>query len=110
MLAAVLAFWFLLLIVTLPAQVVQDSWLTLVSGREVAQHGLPHHDSLTVWTLGTRWIDQQWLGQLFYYGLARLGGIRAVLLVHTLVLVSTTYFFSEANPATTVSPQSLLSG
>ena len=89
-LAAVLAFWFLLLIVTLPAQVVQDSWLTLVSGREVAQHGLPHHDSLTVWTLGTRWIDQQWLGQLFYYGLARLGGIRAVLLVHALVLVSTT--------------------
>jgi hypothetical protein len=87
-LAAVLAFWFLLLIVTLPLQVVQDSWLTLVSGREVAHHGLPHHDSLTVWTLGTRWVDQQWLGQLFYYGLARLGGIRAVLLVHALVLVS----------------------
>jgi hypothetical protein len=44
-----------------------------VSGREVAQHGLPHHDSLTLWTLGARWIDQQWLGQLFYYGLARRG-------------------------------------
>ena len=91
-LAAVVAFWFLLVIVALPLQVVQDSWLALVSGREVAQHGLPHHDSLTVWTLGARWIDQQWLGQLFYYALALLGGIRAVLLVHALVLVSTAAF------------------
>jgi hypothetical protein len=88
-LAAVVAFWFLLVIATLPLQLVQDSWLALVSGREVAQHGLPHHDTLTLWTLGRRWIDQQWLGQLFYYGLARLGGIRAVLLVHALMLVST---------------------
>jgi len=87
-LAAVVAFWFLLVIVTLPLHVVQDSWLALVSGREVAQHGLPRHDSLTVWTAGDRWIDQQWLGQLVYYGLARLGGMRAVLLVHALVLVS----------------------
>src|SRR5206468_3497631 len=60
--------------------------------REVAKHGLPHHDSLTLWTLGAQWIDQQWLGQLFYYGLARLGGIRTVLFVHALVLVSTMAF------------------
>jgi hypothetical protein len=91
-LAAVVAFWFVLVIVMLPLQLVQDSWLALVSGREVAQHGLPHHDSLTLWTLGARWIDQQWLGQLFYYGLARLGGIRSVLFVHALVLVSTMAF------------------
>src|SRR5207253_11145412 len=88
-LAAVVAFWFVLVIVALPLQLVQDSWLALVSGREVAQHGLPQHDSLTLWTMGDRWIDQQWLGQLGYYGLARLGGMRAVLLVHALVLVST---------------------
>ena len=85
-LAAVVAFWFLLVIVTLPLHLVQDSWLALVSGREVAQHGLPRHDSLTVWTAGDRWIDQQWLGQLVYYGLARLGGMRAVLLVRQVSL------------------------
>ena len=31
-----------------PALVTQDFWLALVSGREVAEHGLPHLDHLTV--------------------------------------------------------------
>src|SRR5207244_4534731 len=91
-LLAAAAFWMLLVVAFLPVELVQDSWLALVSGREVAKHGLPQHDSLTLWTLGARWIDQQWLGQLFYYGLARLGGIRTVLFVHALVLVSTMAF------------------
>ena len=77
-LLAAAAFWMLLVVAFLPVELVQDSYLALVSGREVALHGLPQHDALTIWTLGARWIDQQWLGQLFYYGLARVGGIRMV--------------------------------
>src|SRR4051794_32734576 len=83
--------WLVLLAITLPQQLVQDSWLTLVSGREVAQHGLPAVDHLTVWTQGTSWIDQQWLAQLAFYRLFELGGLRAVMLVHTALLVTTLF-------------------
>jgi hypothetical protein len=55
-----------------------DSWLTLLGGREIVAHGLPHHDSLAVISHGREWIDQQWLGQLFYYGLYKVGGLSLV--------------------------------
>jgi hypothetical protein len=61
---------------------VVDGWLALVSGREIAQHGLPSHDMLTVWTHGRRWVDQQWLAQLLFYWLWRAGGFKLALLVH----------------------------
>jgi hypothetical protein len=67
---------------------VQDGWLTLVSGREIASHGLPHHDTLTAWTVGREWIDQQWLAQLAFYGLFAGGGLKLVLLTHTALLAA----------------------
>lgn len=57
-----------------------DSWLGLVGGRVVVEHGLPHHDTLTVWSLGRRWIDQQWLAQVVMYGLFALGGLSLLVL------------------------------
>jgi hypothetical protein len=81
--------WLVVVVITLPQQLVQDSWLTLVSGREVAQHGLPAVDQLTVWTQGATWVDQQWLAQLVFYGLFLLGGLRAVMLLHTALLAAT---------------------
>src|SRR3954463_83723 len=65
-----------------------DGWMALVSGRWIAQHGLPTHDMLTVWTHGRRWIDQQWLAQLALYGLWRLGGLKLALLVHASLVMS----------------------
>ena len=62
--------------------------MALVSGRWIAQHGLPSHDALTVWTHGHRWIDQQWLAQLSLYGLSRVGGLKLLLLVHALLVTS----------------------
>lgn len=88
-LATAVAFWLVVVVAALPQELVQDSWLALVSGREVAQHGLPHTDALTAWTAGRKWVDQQWLGQLFYYRLSVLGGIRAVMLVHAVILGAT---------------------
>jgi hypothetical protein len=58
-----------------------DGWMALLSGRVVA-HGLPSHDTLTIWAHGRDWVDQQWLAQLALYGLDRLGGLPLVLLVH----------------------------
>lgn len=58
------------------SMIVPDTWLALVDGRWIAGHGLPHVDHLTVWTSGVHWVDQQWLGQLAFYGVAKAGGIR----------------------------------
>jgi hypothetical protein len=68
-------------------ELVQDSWLALLSGREIAQHGLPHHDTLFAWTTGREWIDQQWLAHLGFYGLSAIGGIRLVLAAHIAAIV-----------------------
>lgn len=69
-----------------PELFVQDSWLTLVSGREIAQHGLPHHETLTTIPLGRTWTDQQWLAQLLFFGLDRIGGLGLVVLFHSLMV------------------------
>jgi hypothetical protein len=80
------AFYAVLLASLAQAELVGDSWLTLVSGREVAQHGLPQHDHLMAFSQGARWVDQQWLAQLAFYGLTRLGGIQAAVILHVILL------------------------
>ncbi len=72
----------------LPQMIVQDSWLTLVMGREIFQHGLPHTETITVWAHGDHWTDQQWLAQCAFYALDRLGGLRLVMLAHGLLLTA----------------------
>jgi hypothetical protein len=57
-----------------PHLVVNDSFLTLTAGREVAEHGLPSEDELTVLGAGSSWTDQQWGAQLLAYGAYRLDG------------------------------------
>jgi hypothetical protein len=68
------AFAAIFLLILMPSLLVNDSWLTLTAGREIAHHGLPHHDSLTVYGLGRTWTDQQWGAQLAIYGLYVVGG------------------------------------
>ena len=77
------------LVLRLVGQLNADGWLALVTGRWIARHGIPHHDTLTVWSHGQAWVDQQWLAQLGFYGLYVLGGIRAVMLAHVAVLTAT---------------------
>ena len=70
------------LITHLRTALAADGWMALLSGRIVAQHGLPSHDTLTIWAHGRDWVDQQWLAQLGLYELERLGGLQLVMLVH----------------------------
>jgi hypothetical protein len=65
-----------------------DSWLTLLGGREIVAHGLPHHDSWAILSHGHQWIDQQWLAQLFYYGFYKLGGLGLVGRINVLLFAS----------------------
>jgi hypothetical protein len=66
---------------------VSDSWLMLVAGREIAEHGFPAHDTLTVWTAGREWIDQQWLAHLAGYCLERATGLGGLVLLNAAVAV-----------------------
>ena len=77
----------LFVLVLLRAELIGDTWMMLVGGREVAQHGLPHQDTLFLWTNGRSWIDQQWLAQLAYYGLHVAGGVRLLLIANFLCVV-----------------------
>ncbi len=65
-----------------------DSWLDLVAGRLVVHDGLPHHDTLTAWAFGRRWVDQQWLAQVGLYALFALGGL-GLLVLSTLAATMT---------------------
>jgi hypothetical protein len=76
----------IVLITHLRTALAADGWMALLSGRVVAQHGLPSHDTLMVWAHGRQWVDQQWLAQLALYGFDRLGGLPLVLLVHAFLV------------------------
>jgi hypothetical protein len=73
------------LVLRLPGQVNQDAWLALLAGREIVRGGLPAQDTLTAWTLGEAWIDQQWLAHVAFYGLFALGGLALVCVVHAVL-------------------------
>ena len=77
-----------LLTVFAPSLVVGDTWLTLMAGREVADSGLPSTEAITVLGQGATWTDQQWLAQLVFYGAHELGGVRAVVLLDILLVLT----------------------
>jgi hypothetical protein len=85
---SVASLYAIILLLAMPGELVQDSWSTLVGGREIARGGLPHHEALTVMAHGARWVDQQWLAQLAFYDLFRVGGYRAILLVHVALITA----------------------
>lgn len=55
-----------------------DTWISLTAGRQIAAHGLPRVDTLSVAGHGRPWIDQQWLAHLAFYELWHVGGNAAV--------------------------------
>ncbi len=65
-----------------------DSWLTFMAGREIVEHGLPRHETLTTIPLGRTWTDQQWLAQLVFYGLNRVGGLGLSIVFHALMVTT----------------------
>jgi hypothetical protein len=75
------------LLVFPPTLLVADSWLTLVAGREVFEHGLPSYDALTVLASGRTWTDQQWGAQLLFYIGDRVAGLAGVMVIGAAVVV-----------------------
>lgn len=72
--------------IRLPKEITQDTWLSLLVGRRIANHGIPRHDILTAWTLGKNWVDQQWLSHLLSYGIFAAGGLVLLALAQVLLV------------------------
>jgi hypothetical protein len=63
-----------------------DSFYNLVAGREIVRHGFSQTDPWTFLGANRRWIDQQWLAHVAYYGSSTLGGLRAVSILSALLI------------------------
>ena len=107
---AVVAAWTSLLGLSMPKLIVQDTWLAFVDGRLIAHHGPPHVDTLTFWSLGSRWIDQQWGAHLALYELAQRGGVRAAVLAGMLCVVIALLSAAVASRKLGASPRSAAIG
>jgi hypothetical protein len=81
-LVVIAALYLIALTWDVPSQLASDTWMTLAYGHQVVHNGLPHHDTLTIWAHGRTWVDQQWLGQILFYGAYALGGLRAAIALH----------------------------
>jgi hypothetical protein len=90
----------------LSIQFAADTWLNLLGGQQVISSGLPHHDTLAVMSRGREWIDQQWLANVFFYGLHQLGGPTLVARTNVLVFVGALalcFLFARRHGASPVS-------
>jgi hypothetical protein len=80
-----------------PSLVVGDTWLTLMAGREIVDHGLPSIEHVTLLGEGATWTDQQWLAQLVFYGAHALAGTKLVVVLDVvLVLLALTLVLGAA--------------
>ena len=102
------AFGIVFLTVFPPTLLVADSWLTLVAGREVVEHGLPSVDELTVLGAGRSWTDQQWGAQLLAYGSHALGGHGLLAVVVALFAVGAFAIAAVAARRLGAGPRSIL--
>ena len=75
-------------LVRMPNAMLSDSWMTLVAGRTILRHGLPTVDTYTTWAHGVQWVDQQWLAQAVFGGLALLGGVKLALLGNAVATIA----------------------
>lgn len=71
-----------------PHMVQSDTWLGLVAGREVWQHGIPATEHLTTLAAGREWVDQQWLAQLAMYLIERIGGVGVVVAICSVSVIA----------------------
>ena len=72
-----------------PYLFVADSWMTLLSGREVVRNGIPDTETLTVLASGREWVDQQWLAQAVFYLVELAAGLPGVAMLHVLLIGGT---------------------
>ncbi len=94
-----------------PSLVVGDTWLTLMAGREIVDHGLPDVEHVTLLGEGATWTDQQWLAQLVFYAAHEVAGMRLVVVLDVaLVLLAIALAAGAARSAGASSRSTFLVG
>src|SRR5438105_1959105 len=72
-------------LVTFVAPTDPDVWWHLRDGRLIIESGIPTHDVYSFTALGRPWLLQEWLTEVFMYGLKSLFGYGAVSLLFGVV-------------------------
>jgi hypothetical protein len=90
-----------LFIMTLRPVADPDFWWHLRTGELIAQTGaIPHSDPFSFTRVGTAWVAHEWLAELMFYGLYRLGGFGLLILLFSLLITATFFFVYKSTPRT----------
>ena len=100
-------FGLIFLLIFPPAILVNDSWMTLMAGREVWENGLPSVDELTIYGLGSTWTDQQWGAQGFMYGVYSLGGFALLSIMACIFVVGAFALAAAASRSLGAGPRAI---
>jgi hypothetical protein len=70
-----------------------DFWWHLRTGELISQtHTIPHTDPFSFTNIGKNWIAHEWLSELFFYGIYKLAGFPALIILFAFV-ISSAFFF-----------------
>ena len=65
-----------------------DFYLSLVSGRLVAQHGFVEHDPFATIAHGGTWLNQQWLSELAFFRVAQVLGPTGLTVLYAVLITA----------------------
>ncbi len=70
-----------------------DFWWHLRTGQLISQTGsIPHSDPFSFTNNGKPWIAHEWLSELFFYGLYKIGGYAALILTFSTIITAAFLF------------------
>jgi hypothetical protein len=79
-----------------------DFWWHLRTGQLISQTGsIPHSDPFSFTNNGKPWIAHEWLSELFFYGLYRIGSYAALILTFSTIITASFLFAYLRCPAET---------
>jgi hypothetical protein len=65
-----------------------DFYLSLVSGRFIAQHGFAHHDPFATIAQGGTWMNQQWLSELAFFQISQVLGPTGLTVLYAFLITA----------------------
>jgi hypothetical protein len=65
-----------------------DFYLSLGSGRFIAQHGIAHHDPFATIAQGGTWLNQQWLSELAFFRVSQALGPTGLMVLYAFLITA----------------------
>jgi tetratricopeptide (TPR) repeat protein len=57
-----------------------DTWWHIKTGEYILSHGIPSTDMFSFTAAGNKWVTHEWLAEIFFYLIYKIGGIAALIL------------------------------